>query len=150
MLNTRNFIGLFRGILFCQINKLCLRTGAMSEGNHLHSVASTEKSSIQAGHITEVHNVPINVLIRPIPSVLEEEKVLSLMNTIENEESSVPPVDVLWIQGRQGGNYFYSFGGCHRYEAYKRLKLEFIPCKLFKSTVNDLRNYLGCSTPDLL
>ncbi|XP_064616802.1 sulfiredoxin-1-like [Liolophura sinensis] len=108
--------------------------------------------TIQAGHIAEVHNVPMRVLIRPIPSVLDEEKVRSLMNTIMDSTTRdrVPPIDVLWITGRQGGDYYYSFGGCHRYEAYKRLGLETIPCKLFKSNVADLRTYLGASTPDLL
>lgn len=108
--------------------------------------------SIQAAHISEIHNVPLHILIRPFPSVLDEVKVESLMRTIENPETvdEVPPIDVLWIQGRKGGDYYYSFGGCHRYEAYKRLNLEYIPCKLIKSTINDLRIYLGGSTPDLI
>ncbi|CAL1544609.1 unnamed protein product [Lymnaea stagnalis] len=108
--------------------------------------------TVHGAHITEVHEVPMRVLIRPIPSILDEEKVASLMNTIESVETreNVPPIEVLWITGRKGGDYYYSFGGCHRYEAYKRLKRETIPCKLFKSTVEDLKTYLGGSTPDLL
>ncbi|BFZ20133.1 hypothetical protein BsWGS_23172 [Bradybaena similaris] len=108
--------------------------------------------SVHAAHITEVHNVPMRVLIRPIPSVLDETKVASLMETIQNPETvdKVPPIDILWVKGRKGGDYYYSFGGCHRYEAYKRLKSETIPCKIFKSTVEDLKSYLGGSTPDLL
>ena len=42
----------------------------------------TSDESIHAAHINEVHMVPIDVIIRPIPPVLDEDKVLSLMDTI--------------------------------------------------------------------
>ncbi|XP_006888434.1 PREDICTED: sulfiredoxin-1-like [Elephantulus edwardii] len=105
--------------------------------------------SIHSGCITAVHNVPLKVLIRPLPSVLDPVKVQSLVDTIREDPDSVPPIDVLWIKGAQGGDYFYSFGGCHRYAAYSQLQRETIPAKLVQSTLSDLREYLGVSTADL-
>ena len=39
--------------------------------------------SVHAAHIEEIHQVPMRVIIRPLPSVLDESKVLSLMETIQ-------------------------------------------------------------------
>ena len=40
-------------------------------------------TSVHSDQIHEVHNVPVDVLIRPIPSILDENKVQSLMETLQ-------------------------------------------------------------------
>ena len=42
-----------------------------------------EDQTVHGAHIAEVHDVPMSVIIRPIPPVLDEQKVLSLMETIK-------------------------------------------------------------------
>lgn len=59
-----------RLVLVCCLTKPILRT--MASGKTVHSAG-----------INEVHQVPINVINRPIIPVLDEEKVKSLMKTIK-------------------------------------------------------------------
>ncbi|XP_031568032.1 sulfiredoxin-1-like [Actinia tenebrosa] len=126
---------------------------------HLRNVQNAVRShqngdrynSIHSAGINEVHDMPINIIIRPFPPTLDERKVISLMETLKSPDTEdlVPPIDVLWVKGRLGGNYYYAFGGCHRYEAFKRLARTKIPVKLIRSSLGNLRVYLGSSLPDL-
>lgn len=42
-----------------------------------------ENRSIHSGNIEEIHDVPMSVLLKPLPSDLNENKVLSLMETMK-------------------------------------------------------------------
>lgn len=46
-------------------------------------VKSSDITSIHSDSVEDVHQVPMRVIIRPLPPVLDEEKVQSLMKTIK-------------------------------------------------------------------
>jgi len=49
---------------------------------HVHQLQQSANQSIHAAHISEVHMVPLSVIVRPIPPVLDDVKVQSLMQSI--------------------------------------------------------------------
>lgn len=48
-----------------------------------NTTANGEDRSVHSAGIDEIHNVPMSVIHRPIPSVLDDDKVKSLMETID-------------------------------------------------------------------
>ncbi|KAF2069464.1 hypothetical protein CYY_009219 [Polysphondylium violaceum] len=99
--------------------------------------------------LISVTEMPISVIHRPLPSYLDEEKVISLMETLKKNSEDVPPIDVNWVVGKNpDNNYYMAFGGCHRWEAHKRLGLPTIKARIVKSTPQDIKVYLGSSTPE--
>lgn len=76
--------------LYCGVKsplKLVFLTGrnmsiAPSDRGPAGGDQSTDNRSIHSDTVEEVHNIPMQVIIRPFPPVLDEQKVQSLMDTI--------------------------------------------------------------------
>jgi sulfiredoxin len=62
----------------------------------------------------------------------------------QEEESSISPIDVLWIE-KNGRNYYVTLGGYHRFAAHKQLRKPKIRPKLILVTEDTLKIYLGAS-----
>ncbi|KAK4334341.1 Sulfiredoxin [Rhodotorula toruloides] len=91
-------------------------------------------------------DVPMAVINRPVPSQLDEDKVLRFMEDIKKGDDFTP-IEVLRCVAPDGQKYFFAFGGCHRYEAHKRLKSETIPGRIINVPPSAIRMYLGASAP---
>ncbi|GAA5839454.1 hypothetical protein JCM3766R1_003551 [Sporobolomyces carnicolor] len=90
--------------------------------------------------------VPLRVINRPLPSELSEEKVQQFMKDIQNGDRFTP-IEVLRTQSPDGKQYYIAFGGCHRFEAHKRLQSETIPGRIINVPPASIRMYLGASCP---
>jgi uncharacterized ParB-like nuclease family protein len=64
--------------LFCSLGTI-IHVRSTSITQHVDQ----QTSSIHSASIDDVHNIPMKVVVRPLPSILDENKVQSLMRTIE-------------------------------------------------------------------
>ena len=91
--------------------------------------------------LVNVKTVPMSQVIRPIAPVLDHDKVECLMESIDREGLQVP---IKVLQDIDTGLMF-SFGGCHRFEAHKRLNKETVLVEVRSATPTMLKLYLGAS-----
>ncbi|KAI5951470.1 hypothetical protein KGF54_004544 [Candida jiufengensis] len=111
--------------------------------------------------------IPLNQIRRPIPPVLDHQKIDSMVSTLKGtpmasktatlEEitaGELPPVDVFKVR-EQGHNYYFIMNSCHRLQAYDRIAKEenkpdlLIKCKVLPSTRKTLKLYLGGSVDEM-
>ncbi|WWC65114.1 uncharacterized protein I303_107728 [Kwoniella dejecticola CBS 10117] len=100
-----------------------------------------------------VHNVPMRVIRRPLPSELDEEKVLGFMEEMKAGDTFTP-IEIIKVKSPLKINptgppetFYFAMGGCHRYEATKRLGLETIRAKIIEVPASQMRIYLGAGSP---
>lgn len=137
---------------------LLIRKKYIHHGSLLYSVPSTHQTpamlngSIQSRALKQ-QQIPRAQLLRPIPPVLDQKKIDSMVQTLRGETpdfipspapesitpGELPPVDVLHYRSPAGSDYYFVFGGCHRMQAYDRLNAEMVNCKVIKVTKNMLK-----------
>ncbi|KAI7892203.1 ParB/Sulfiredoxin [Mucor mucedo] len=104
--------------------------------------------SIHGNSVKQVFDVPMSVINRPIPSQLDKEKVENMKTILQipERENELTPIDVHHVK-HKGQDYYFAFGGCHRWEANKELKRETIKAKLIETPASVIKTYLGSSSP---
>ncbi|KAM9888675.1 hypothetical protein OXX80_000964 [Metschnikowia pulcherrima] len=120
--------------------------------------------SLQSSRLKE-ENVPLSQIRRPIPPVLDHQKIDAMVSTlngtpmesatckIENiSAGELPPIDVFLVR-EQGKSYYFAFGGCHRFQAYERLRTKdhdpMVRTRILPATRKTLKVYLGSSVDEM-
>ncbi|KAI9316723.1 ParB/Sulfiredoxin [Dichotomocladium elegans] len=109
---------------------------------------TVDNFSIHGNSVAEVYDIPMSVINRPIPSILDRSKVEEMKNVLQQEEhqEDLTPIDVHHVQYK-GEDYYFAFGGCHRWAAHKELGRETIRGKLIHTPPAMMKTYLGASSP---
>ncbi|ODQ78523.1 hypothetical protein BABINDRAFT_162728 [Babjeviella inositovora NRRL Y-12698] len=114
-------------------------------------------TSIHSGSINRVRDIPLAQIRRPIPPVLNHEKIDAMVSTLkgtpmasnncslsEITSGELTPIDVMHVRD-QGKDYYFAFGGCHRFQAYDKAGVKVVRCKVLPATKKSLKLYLGNS-----
>ncbi|KAI9277132.1 ParB/Sulfiredoxin [Phascolomyces articulosus] len=112
------------------------------------SKRTVDNFSIHGHSVEEVYDIPMSAINRPIPSILDREKVEGMKKAMQTEEhkDDLTPIDVHHVQYK-GQDYYFAFGGCHRWAAHKELGKENIRGKLINTPPAMMKTYLGASSP---
>ena len=79
MLTRIIYLNLFSTTLFPSIySTIKMRSSSTTNG-----CSSNEPSSIHSASIDEIYNIPMKDISRPLPSILDDKKVQSLMETLQ-------------------------------------------------------------------
>ncbi|KAG5461330.1 MAG: hypothetical protein BJ554DRAFT_6493 [Olpidium bornovanus] len=106
-----------RGQLQCPL--LARRTGRVQQPSVLARPVPPSAHLVPppppALRVYQVYDIPMAAIQRPIPSVLDNEKVDSFVKVLQDPEkrAKFTPIDVAWVE-HEGKDYYYAFGGCHR------------------------------------
>jgi len=84
-----------------------------------------------------IREIPLAEICRPLPRQTDPQKVKILMASIAREGLK-EPIEVLAVDGQ-----YYSFSGCHRYEAHQRLGKATIACRVRRAPRSVLQKHLA-------
>ncbi len=85
----------------------------------------------------QIKEIAIAKIRRPLPRVTDQEKVRTLMKSIQ-EIGLQEPIDVLEVDGQ-----YYGFSGCNRFEACQRLGKETILARVRKAPRAFLQRHIA-------
>ena len=87
--------------------------------------------------MVRIEDLPLLVIRRPLPRQTDPEKVAALMESIQ-QDGLRDPIEVLEVEGK-----YYSFSGCHRFEAHQKLGQATIRCRIRRATQSVLQKHLA-------